>query len=76
MEKVEKQIGDGLTRRDVLKTVARLGVLAGVVASLTVLSRHGNCEITNPCDACRKFDNCDLDKAQQARAAKREATHG
>lgn len=76
MEKVEKQNGGEMTRRDMLKTVARLGVLAGVVTSLTVLSRRGNCEITSPCDSCRKFQNCDLDKAQATRDARREAAHG
>ena len=57
-----------LTRRQMLTTLARYGALAGVVVSLTVLTRRsGACAISNPCSRCGQFDSCDLDKARQAR---------
>lgn len=61
----------GMTRRDVLKGTVRIGALAGLVMGLTVLAgRSGACEIKSPCERCRKFKSCDLDKAQEARRAR------
>ena len=71
MEASEQKKSSALTRREMLATLTRYGVLAGVVVSLTVLTRRsGACVIDNPCSRCGQFDSCDLDKARQARREK------
>jgi hypothetical protein len=67
MESLTGNDGSGLTRRQVLKGVVRVGVMAGLVVGLTVLARRGGCEVASPCEKCRKFEGCDLEKAVETR---------
>ncbi len=71
---------DKLTRRELLRTAARGGALAGLAAlaaSLTIDDREGQagtadqtCVNRGFCRRCRVFSNCRLPTAQTARRKK------
>ncbi len=65
------------SRRQVLVTIGRTGILAGVVGGLGLLVRSGNgCPLSNPCASCGRLRACNLDKAEEFRQSQREKQNG
>jgi hypothetical protein len=58
-----------MPRREALVVLGRMGALAGIVGGIGWLAARNarGCELENPCQACAKYRNCDLDKARAAR---------
>lgn len=72
---VERPQGDHVnertTRRELLKTAARYGLLVGLVGGVGVLAARTGCQ-QSACAGCRLLARCDLKAAQRARAADAE----
>ncbi len=58
----------GQTRRELLKSVGRYGILVGLVGTVGGLAARGGCQQA-ACARCRWLAECDLEAAQLARAA-------
>jgi hypothetical protein len=59
------------TRRELLKSAARYGLLAGLVGGVGGLAARNGCG-QSACAGCRLLTRCDLTAAQRARAANAE----
>ena len=64
---MRRDLQETTSRRELLKSVGRYGLLVGLVGGVGALAARGGCERA-ACANCRLLARCDLEAARQARA--------
>lgn len=65
---MRRDLQETTTRRELLKSVGRYGLLVGLVGGVGALAARGGCQQA-ACAKCRLLARCDLEAAQRVRAA-------